>query len=100
MDNLIAAQSFAALSNETRLDIFRFLIKSGPDGACAGDIAEACAMPSSTLSHHLNQMRESGLIIRSRQSRSLIYSVDFSAMNKLIVFLTSECCNSQPELCR
>jgi len=89
----------SALASEARLDIFRFLVRTGPDGAPAGEIAKACDITPSTLSHHLNQMRQCGLIDRTRKSRSLIYSVNFHEMNGLIGFLSEDCCQGQPELC-
>jgi len=95
-----AAAMLGALSYEARLRVFRYLIRIGPDGASAGDIAHTCEITASTLSHHLNQMRNAGLIERTRQSRSLIYAANFNKMNALIDFLSDECCNGQPELCR
>ncbi|NVK20084.1 MAG: helix-turn-helix transcriptional regulator [Methylocystaceae bacterium] len=89
----------SALASEARLDIFRFLVHIGPDGAPAGEIAKACAITPSTLSHHLNQMRQSGLVDRRREARSLIYSVNFTEMNGLIGFLSDDCCQGQPKLC-
>ncbi|MDV7338063.1 metalloregulator ArsR/SmtB family transcription factor [Terasakiella sp. A23] len=89
----------SALAYEARLDIYRYLVRIGPDGAAAGDIAAACDISASTLSHHLNQMRSSGLVDRERKARSLIYSVNFDAMNDLIGFLSDECCEGKPELC-
>lgn len=93
------AEMLAALSYEARLNIFRYLVRIGPGGASAGDIAKTCQITASTLSHHLNQMRNAGLIERKRDARSLIYSANFETMKLLIGFLTDECCNGQPELC-
>lgn len=94
-----AVDMLAALAYEARLNIFRFLVKKGPSGASAGDIAEACDIASSTLSHHLNQMRNAGLIERKRESRSLIYSANFTNVSALIKFLSDECCEGKPKLC-
>jgi len=94
-----AAQKLAALAHEARLNIYRYLVRIGPDGASAGDIAQDCEITASTLSHHLNQMRHVGLIERRRESRSLIYSASFSNMTALINFLSEECCQGHPELC-
>ncbi|WP_135081868.1 metalloregulator ArsR/SmtB family transcription factor [Terasakiella sp. SH-1] len=95
-----ATEMLAALSYEARLKIFRHLVKLGPSGASAGDIAKACEITASTLSHHLNQMRSCGLIERHRKSRSLIYVANFEKMNTLIAFLSEECCEGNPDLCR
>ncbi len=100
METKTAADMLAALSYEARLNIYRYLVRVGPDGASAGDIAKECEIAASTLSHHLNQMRNAGLIERTRDSRSLIYSANFDTMNMLIGFLSDECCFGQPELCR
>ena len=99
METHDAVNMLAALAYEARLNIFRFLVKVGPDGACAGDIAQACDITASTLSHHLNQMRNAGLIDRKRDSRSLIYYANFDNVSSLIKFLSDECCDGRPELC-
>lgn len=87
-----ALDAFAALSNEHRLAIFRLLVQAGPDGEAAGDIAEALDMPASSLSFHLAHLTRAGLILQRRESRSLIYSANFPAMNALVGFLTENCC--------
>jgi len=94
-----AVDMLAALAYEARLNIFRFLVKTGPTGASAGDVAKACNITASTLSHHLNQMRNAGLIERRRDSRSLIYFANFTNVSTLIKFLSDECCEGKPELC-
>jgi len=99
METHDAVDMLAALAYEARLNIFRFLVKVGPEGACAGDIAQACDITASTLSHHLNQMRNAGLIDRKRVSRSLIYFANFVNVSSLIKFLSDECCEGKPELC-
>lgn len=95
-----AALMLAALGSEARLEIYRYLVRIGPDGAAAGDIAKDCDITASTLSHHLNQMRQVGLIERTRKSRSLIYAANFTTMNELISYLSDQCCFGKPELCR
>ena len=87
-----AIPALAALAQETRLAIFRLLVERGPDGLAAGEIAEKLGLPSSSLSFHLAQLSHAGLILQRRQSRSLIYSVDFTAMNALMGFLMENCC--------
>ncbi|WP_028879565.1 ArsR/SmtB family transcription factor [Terasakiella pusilla] len=99
MKTELAVDMLSALAYAARLDIFRYLVRIGPDGAAAGDIASACNITPSTLSHHLNQMRQCGLIGRTRQGRAQIYHVNFDAMNTLIGFLSDDCCNGQPDLC-
>jgi ArsR family transcriptional regulator len=89
-DQAIAA--LGALAQETRLKIFRLLVQRGPEGLAAGAIAERLGVPSATLSFHLQQLMHAGLIEQRRESRSLIYSADFDAMNGLVGFLTENCC--------
>jgi ArsR family transcriptional regulator, arsenate/arsenite/antimonite-responsive transcriptional repressor len=91
--------ALGALAQETRLDIFRRLVQTGPAGLAAGDIGERLGLPSPTLSFHLNQLRFAGLITSRRESRSIIYSANFKAMNGLLAYLTENCCGGRPELC-
>lgn len=84
--------SLAALAQEHRLALFRLLVEAGPDGVSAGDLADRLAIPRSSLSFHLNQLMQAGLIHQRRESRSLIYSADYEAMAGLVGFLTENCC--------
>ncbi|UIP07126.1 metalloregulator ArsR/SmtB family transcription factor [Erythrobacter sp. SDW2] len=84
--------ALAALAQEHRLALFRLLVQTGPDGLPAGRIAEALGVPNSSLSHHLAQLHEAGLVAQRREGRSLIYSADFAAMERLLGFLTENCC--------
>jgi len=95
--NVIAALS--ALSQETRLEIFRLLVQKGPEGVPAGEIGERLGQPSPTLSFHLNQLRFAGLVTSRRQSRLIIYSANYKAMNDVLAYLTENCCAGRPELC-
>lgn len=95
--NVITA--LTALAQETRLDIFRYLVQAGPEGAPAGRIGDALGLPPATLSFHLKTLQYAGLVERERQSRSLIYSVNFATMNALMAYLTENCCAGNPEAC-
>lgn len=99
MNTKQAIPALAALAQETRLAIFRLLVQRGPDGLAAGDIAEKLDLPASSLSFHLAQLSHAGMIMQRRQSRSLIYSIDFAAMNGLMGFLTENCCGGNASLC-
>src|SRR5271170_3799501 len=79
--------ALAALAQGTRLDIFRLLVQKGPEGLPAGEIGTRLGQPSPTLSFHLNQLRFAGLITSRRESRSIIYSANFKAMNGLLLLL-------------
>jgi DNA-binding transcriptional ArsR family regulator len=89
----------AALSQETRLAIFRRLVRAGPAGEAAGAIAEALATPAPTLSFHLKELERAGLIVQRRESRSLIYAVHVERMRELLSFLMKDCCGGRPEIC-
>lgn len=91
--------ALGALAQETRLDIFRYLVEVGAAGAPAGQIGERFGLPLPTLSFHLKTLQHAGLIQRVRQSRSLIYSADFGAINAVLRYLTENCCAGHPEIC-
>jgi DNA-binding transcriptional ArsR family regulator len=99
MDTKSAIRALGALAQDTRLAIFRMLVERGPDGLAAGAIAEALSLPASSLSFHLAQLSHSGLVIQRRESRSLIYSVDFDAMGELMGYLTENCCAGNLAAC-
>jgi DNA-binding transcriptional ArsR family regulator len=82
----------AALAQEHRLAVYRLLVQAGDEGMSAGAIAEALGIPNSSLSFHLAQLNRAGLIKQERQSRSLIYTADYAAMNALLGYLTENCC--------
>lgn len=87
-----AIAALAALAQEHRLALFRMLVQAGPDGVAAGALASALGMPSSSLSFHLAQLRESGLVAQRREGRSLIYSASYGAMDALVAYLMENCC--------
>jgi DNA-binding transcriptional ArsR family regulator len=81
-----------SLAHETRLEVFRLLVRAGDNGLAAGQIAEHLGVPSPTLSFHLKEMKNAGLVRADRHGRSLVYTADFAAMGGLLGFLTDECC--------
>jgi ArsR family transcriptional regulator, arsenate/arsenite/antimonite-responsive transcriptional repressor len=87
-----AVLALEALAQESRLGIFRLLVEAGPAGIAAGEIAAQMGLPNPTLSFHLSQLRNAGLIEQRRDGRSLIYSARFDVMNGLVGFLTENCC--------
>jgi len=99
MDTKQAIAALGGLAQETRLAIFRLLVERGPAGMSAGAIAEALGLPASSLSFHLAHLTRSGLIVQRRMSRQMFYSVDFSAMNALVGYLTENCCGGNAALC-
>src|SRR5271170_5175188 len=99
MKKSTAIAALGALAQETRLDVFRLLVQKGPEGMPAGDLGARLGQPSPTMSFHLNQLRFAGMVTSRRESRSIIYSANFKAMNDLLGYLTENCCGGRPELC-
>ncbi len=99
IDTKRATAALAALAHETRLSVFRMLVQAGPDGMIAGAIAEACAAPPSTMSHHLATLERAGLVQSQRESRLIHYRADYAAMRRLLSFLMQDCCQGAPEMC-
>src|SRR3954471_5896722 len=95
--SVIAA--LAALAQDNRLDVFRLLVKAGPEGLAAGQVAKALGLPPNTLSFHFDRLRQAGLIAVRRESRSMIYTAQFDTMHGLVDFLTENCCQGVAEEC-
>ena len=87
------ARSLAALGHDTRLDIFRVLVKAGHDGLTIGQIGEHVGLAASTLAHHLRTLVDAGLVSQEKQGREVVNRVDFKEMHRIVDFLTSECCS-------
>ena len=92
MEAETAVAALGALAQEHRLALFRLLVRAGESGMPAGAIAEALGVPNSSLSFHLSQLRNTGLILQERQHRSLIYRANYQAMNSLMAYLLENCC--------
>lgn len=88
----IVIRALGALAQEHRLATFRLLVQAGADGMAAGALAEALGLPASSMSFHLAQLSHAGLVTQRRQSRSIIYTADYSAMGALMGYLTENCC--------
>jgi ArsR family transcriptional regulator len=93
MDIQKALIAFDALSQETRLKVFRLLVEYGPEGAAAGTLSEKLGVPHNTLSFHLNHMSNADLVLSRRDGRSIIYSANFDLMTGLIKFMVEDCCS-------
>ena len=94
-----AVDALGALAHETRLSVFRMLVKAGPEGMIAGAIAEQQGVPPSTLSHHLATLERAGLVRSERESRLIHYRADYPGMRRLLMFLMQDCCQGAPEMC-
>ena len=87
-----AVEALGALAQGHRLALFRLLVQAGDQGMAAGAIAEKLGIPNSSLSFHLAQLRNAGLVLQERQHRSLIYRANYPAMNGLVAYLMENCC--------
>jgi arsenate reductase len=99
METREAAAGFAALSQETRVELLGLLARAGESGIAAGDIGEALRVAPSTLSFHLAALEHAGLVRAVRQGRRVIYSARLAGLRALFEFLTETCCAGRPELC-
>jgi DNA-binding transcriptional ArsR family regulator len=91
----VALEVLGALAQPSRLAVFRYLIRTGPEGAPAGQIATDLEVHVATLSFHLNALKQAELVHARRESRQIIYSVNFARMTDLIGFLTENCCTAE-----
>jgi ArsR family transcriptional regulator len=99
MESAKAVQKLSALAQDGRLAVFRLLVKAGPEGLAAGDIARKLKTAPNTMSAQLLILSNAGLVRARRDGRSIIYAVDFEAMSSLLVFLTEDCCGGRAEIC-
>ncbi|TFI59798.1 transcriptional regulator [Sphingomonas parva] len=99
MDIDSALAGLAALSQRTRLETYRLLVKHQPDGLPAGEIARLMDVPQNTMSTHLATLARAGLVASERQSRSIIYRADLRRLRALTLFLVKDCCGGEAELC-
>lgn len=95
----IAVEGLSALANSNRLAVFRLLVKAGPDGLAAGEIAREIGVSASTLSAQLTILANAGLVRSRRMGRSIIYAADYQRMRALLDFLVADCCAGHPEIC-
>lgn len=99
MEDADVIKALAALAQPLRLKVFRALVVAGPQGLTPGALQEALAVPGATLSFHLKELANAGLLTQERASRNLIYRADYAQMNALLGYLTENCCNSAATVC-
>lgn len=99
MEMTTASQAFATLGHPGRLAVFRLLMRFAPQGARPTEIAEALGVKSNTLSHHLAELAQSGLVGMRRDGRSLYYAANLDAVRGLVDFLANDCCRGRPDIC-
>ena len=92
MEKDLAISALAALAQDTRLDIFRTLVEYHPTGLPVGQIRILLQLPGATLSFHLNQLKQAGLINFERRGRSLIYTANTNTVDRLAKYLQENCC--------
>ncbi|HUN67601.1 MAG TPA: metalloregulator ArsR/SmtB family transcription factor [Burkholderiales bacterium] len=95
MEMTQAVQALSGLAQNSRLAIFRLLVQAGPSGIAAGAIGDKLDLPPATLSFHLAGLTRAGLAQSRQEGRFVIYSADFENMNKLVGYLTENCCGGQ-----
>lgn len=95
-----AVLALAALAQESRLEIFRLLVRRGKRGMTPGELSEKLTIPAATLSFHLKELTRAGLLKPRRESRSIIYSADFERMQELLGFLMENCCADDGGKCK
>ncbi len=99
MESKAAVTALSALAQESRLSVFRLLVRHGPEGMTAGAIAEQLALPAPTLSFHLKTLAQAGLVSMAQEGRYVRYRAAMAGINALLAFLTEDCCHGHPELC-
>ena len=95
MEMTQAIQALSALAQGSRLSIFRLLVQAGPEGMAAGSIGEKLDLPPATLSFHLAGLTRAGIADSRQDGRFVIYSANFQNMNRLVEYLTENCCGGK-----
>jgi len=94
-----AITALSALASESRLAVFRLLVRRGPEGYTPSELAARLELPAPTLSFHLKGLLQAGLVVSRREARNLFYSPNFERMNTLVGFLTENCCSLADQAC-
>lgn len=99
MDQDQAIEAFASLAQDSRLAIFRLLVRKEPDGLPVGEISRQLGIVPSTLSGHLGVLKRAGLLKSTRHQREIHYAANIEAMGTLVRFMLEDCCNGRVENC-
>ncbi len=100
MDKKQALAAFSALGQDTRLEVFRLLVKAGSQGISAGEVGARLGTVQNTMSAHLKVLDHAGLVRAERDGRIVRYVADMTGFRDLLAYLMEDCCNGSPELCR
>ena len=95
MEAVEVVGALGALAQDSRLAVFRLLVKQGRSGLPAGEIGDKVGIPATTLSFHLSQMSHAGLLVSRREGRSIYYAADYDRMRELLGFLMANCCEAE-----
>lgn len=98
MDRGKVLAALSAMAHDTRLDLIRLLVRQGPAGMPAGQIAQALGLPAPRLSFHLSALEQAGLIRSRRVARNVIYTVETGTIGRTIGYLLADCCCDHPEV--
>lgn len=99
MESEDALACLGALSQGTRLETFRLLVRHEPEGLPAGEVARQLEVPQNTMSTHLAVLTRAGLLRSERHSRSIVYRADLNRLREMMLFLVKECCEGRADLC-
>lgn len=99
METKDALTAFAALSQDARLDALRMLVKAGPRGLSAGGLSDALRTPAPTMSFHLKELANAGLVTSRKEGRHVFYAADYGGIRRVVDFLMADCCQGDPRLC-
>lgn len=99
MEKEAAIPVFESLAFSVRLDVFRLLVRQGPEGLVAGEMAAILGLPATNLSFHLKALTQSGLLSATQEGRFQRYRANMVLMGDLVAYLTAECCAGHPEAC-
>src|ERR1700682_1678724 len=99
METLDAVEALSALSQESRLQVYRLLVEAGPEGLPARQIATALDLPPKPPPFPVHRLRHAALVTVRREGRSMIYAARFDTMNDLLGYLSKNCCGGDAEKC-
>jgi DNA-binding transcriptional ArsR family regulator len=100
MDNFAALEALGSLSQASRLDAFKLLVRHAPDGLPAGEVARKLDVPQNTMSAHLGILQRAELVKAHRHGRSIVYRADLDRLRALMLFLVRDCCGASADLTR
>ena len=96
METKSIVRALAAIAHESRLEAYRYLVQAGPSGLPAGRLSELVGIAPSSLSFHLKELVNAGLLSSRQQGRFVFYSAEYETMNALLAYLTDNCCGGNP----